>query len=100
MAEEAGLDVIQLSGKEGWENLDFYKPFALINAEHVSPTGSSAEEVLAKVGAENQALLMLDTKHPSMEGGLRPLSLPLALSLLTVACGSVACGGRRCGGVG
>lgn len=69
IAEEAGLDVIQLSGHEGWADLDFYKPFPLINAEHVKPAGSTVEEVLGKAGGANEALLMLDTKHPDMEGG-------------------------------
>jgi phosphoribosylanthranilate isomerase len=41
ISEDAGLDMIQLSGHEGWKDLDFYAPFAVINAEHVSPDSSS-----------------------------------------------------------
>jgi len=68
ISEEVGLDIIQLSGHEGWENLSFYEPFAVINAEHVAPD-SSVDSLFAKVGGEKEALLMLDTKHPAMEGG-------------------------------
>jgi hypothetical protein len=36
IAEQTELDIIQLSGHEGWANLDFYHPYAVINAEHVA----------------------------------------------------------------
>jgi hypothetical protein len=39
-------DMIQLSGHEGWENLDFYHPFALINAEHVAVESTSQVSLL------------------------------------------------------
>lgn len=68
ITEEAELDIIQLSGHEGWDNLDFYAPYALINAEHVA-VDSTAEVLLAKCGSELDALLLLDTKHPAMTGG-------------------------------
>ena len=48
--------------------LSFYHPFALINAEHVA-VDSTAEALLSKCGQEDEALLLLDTKHPAMTGG-------------------------------
>ena len=30
LAEDVGLDVIQLSGHEGWDDLAFYAPFPVI----------------------------------------------------------------------
>jgi phosphoribosylanthranilate isomerase len=48
ISEEVGLDIIQLSGHEGWNDLSFYEPFAVINAEHVS-NDSSVESLFAKV---------------------------------------------------
>mmetsp|Transcript_20069 Transcript_20069/g.29460 ORF Transcript_20069/g.29460 Transcript_20069/m.29460 type:complete len:177 (-) Transcript_20069:228-758(-) len=68
ITEEAELDIIQLSGHEGWENLAFYHPYALINAEHVAGD-STTEALLGKCGDEHEALLLLDTKHPAMTGG-------------------------------
>lgn len=68
IAEQTELDIIQLSGHEGWANLDFYHPYAVINAEHVA-VDSTSDELLAKCGAETEALLLLDTKHPAMTGG-------------------------------
>mmetsp|Transcript_43383 Transcript_43383/g.98716 ORF Transcript_43383/g.98716 Transcript_43383/m.98716 type:complete len:542 (+) Transcript_43383:136-1761(+) len=68
LAEDVGLDVIQLSGHEGWEDLAFYAPFPVINAQHVG-ADDTFEGISSKVGTEAEAILMLDTKHPTMEGG-------------------------------
>jgi len=68
IAEDVELDMIQLSGHEGWANLEFYHPFALINAEHVA-VESTSQALLGKCGGEEDALLLLDTKHPAMTGG-------------------------------
>ena len=68
IAEDAELDIIQLSGHEGWADLSFYHPFAIINAEHVA-VDSTAQALLDRCGDEREALLLLDTKHPAMTGG-------------------------------
>jgi len=67
ISAEAGLDIVQLSGDEGF---DICGEFSLpvVKAVHVA-TEDTAESVLSKIPTGKAAAVLLDTRHPNMKGG-------------------------------
>lgn len=67
IAEEVGLDVIQLSGKEGFSGLEEYcRP--VVKAVHIGD-GDLAQDVAATTRLGRPIAVLLDTKSPTMMGG-------------------------------
>lgn len=67
IAEEVGLDIIQLSGKEGMQGFAAYSR-PVVKAVHIG-AGDTAKEVAAAVRVGRPIAVLLDTKSPDMMGG-------------------------------